>query len=911
VVPVGWKSFLALGLLLILQGSVQILAQTSSGSQVDCSDPIWSGSSSCRQQQQQLNPDTLPDSSTTPTGTSGLPNATQIQREPERSSQIYVDDAGNTQKEQVREPQKLNSLFPPDPVTDLQRLAKISTGEALTVFGRDLFQKAPSTFAPADQITPLPDYVLGPGDQILLRLWGHQSLNSQLTIDSSGSIYVPQVGAIHVAGLRFEQLQDRVNEELSHTFRNYNLSLNLGHLRSVQVYVVGEARRPGAYTVSSLSTVLNALLASGGPNVQGSLRDIQIRREGQPAMHFDVYDFVLRGDKSKDIRLQSGDTIFIPVVGPQVALAGSVRHPAIYELHGDTSFADLVSLAGGYSATASKTQVSLERIEDGQVRRTLSVGLDSTGLAMNLRDGDVLYINHITRGFEKSVTIRGNLANAGRFPWHTGMKLSDIIPDRRSLLTNGYWRERNALGVPTPLFEPRELYTPPIYQPRTSANTRDGRTARDSYQQNQNQNQDQYQYPYQNQQQDSAVTDSGSIPPTDQQIGATGVFGQLLGVNQQDASLAAPSQDPYTRQQDSTTTQNRTGRPSDSTWTRGSLAEQQESASNPSVANRAPRNKIQIPAAEIDWSYAVIERLDPNTLKSSLVPFNLGKLVQDHDPAQDLELQAGDVVTILSQSDVHVPIDEQTKYVRLEGEFAAAGTYSVGPNDTLQDLVARAGGLTPKAYLFGASFTRESARVIQQQRLDEYVSTLSIDMERSAAVRTASSTTGITDPNTLVQERSLIAQLKELRATGRVVLEFHPNSVGLESIPKLPLEDGDIFRIPSRPLIVSVIGAVYGQNIFIYDSNRRVADYVQLAGKPNRIADWKHSFIIRADGSVYSRERARGVWTNNFNNVRINPGDTIVIPEKLIKPSLIRQVIDYSQIFSQFALGAAAINVVR
>jgi protein involved in polysaccharide export with SLBB domain len=794
----------------------------------------------------------------------------------------------------MRNQQPANSLrqgtfFPPDPIVDIQRLAQASTGEMLPVFGRDLFQRAPSTFAPTDEIPVMADYLVGPGDVILLRLWGPESFNGQLTVDSSGSIYVPQVGAVHVAGLRADQLQSQISSELKHSFRNFNLSVNLGHLRSLQVYVVGEARRPGAYTVSSLSTVLNVLFASGGPNVQGSMRHIQVRRQGEVVTELDLYDLLLKGDKSHDIRLQPEDTIFIPSVGPQVALAGSVHHPAIYELRNETTIGAVLELAGGFTPTSSTTQLSLERIEDHSTRAAMTVKLDSAGRATILRDGDVLFVNHIMSAYQKSVTIRGNLANPGRFPWHPGMRLSDIIPDRMSLLTGNYWQQRNRLGVPVPLFEPLprlgqtqqlgNLYgNNPYGQSRTTTGQIDtGQRSR----QNTMDSEDR---------QDEAAYDQDS-PVADQQL------------RNNSRSSDRPA--------DTSGSEEDKQRPSDATLSSGSLAESQKSGSAEDIASRGRPNKITIPAPEIDWSYAVIERLDPNTLRNSLVPFSLEKLLQAHDPTQDLELQPGDIVTILSQSDVRVSQDEQTKYVRLEGEFKSAGVYSVSPGETLDQLVARAGGLTSKAYLYGASFTRESARVFQQQRLDEYITSVAINMQRAAAVQAASSSTSSGDANALVEQREIVAQLRKLRATGRIVLEFRPDSQGLGSIPSIPLEDGDVFRIPPRPLTVNVIGAVYGQNVFLYDPKRRVEDYVLLAGNPNQIADRKHAFIIRADGSVFSRERAQGLWGNTFATSEIHPGDSIVIPEKPVRPSFVRQFIDYSQIFSQFALGAAALSVVK
>ena len=840
----------------------------------------------------------LPPVTTPPIG-SAAGDIGQEQQRPDQNTQLYVDSAGTSERRQT-EQNRLYGFLSTEPLTDMQRLAQASTGENLPIFGRDLFQRAPTTFAPADQIPALADYIVGPGDQLLVRLWGPESFNGQLTVDSTGSIYIPRVGAIHVAGLRVDELEKQISSEVRHTYRNFNLSVNLGHLRSIQVYVVGEARRPGAYTVSSLSTVLNVLFVSGGPSVQGSLRHIQVRRGGKVVSELDLYSLLLTGDKSQDVRLEPDDTIFIPSVGSQVAIAGSVHHPAVYELRDDTTIDALLKLAGGFSSTASTTQISLERIEQQHDRAAMTVNLDAAGRGTVLRDGDVLYAGHITRAYEKSVTIRGNLANPGRFAWRPGMRLTDIIPDRMSLLTNNYWQQRNKLGLPTPLFEPmpparRSGSLPYGYGQGNRAGTQGNvllsTPLRPQVQQQYTPANSDPLDPYQSLDPNAAI--SNDVSPSQsmgyEQTPQNGTNAEL-GNNGQGESLINPS---------------------DRTLTRGSLADEQQSVSSRTIASQGKRNEIQIPAPEIDWSYAVIQRLDPSTLKSSLVPFNLQRLLQDHDSTQNFELQPGDIVTILSQADVHVPQDEQTKFVRLEGEFKGAGVYSVSPNETLYDLVQRAGGLTGKAYLYGASFTRETARVFQQQRLDEYISQVAINMQRAAAVRTASSSTGVSDPNILLEQREAINQLRRLRATGRVVLEFQPGSTGIESIPHIPLEDGDIFRIPSRPLTVNVIGAVYGQNVFLFDPKRRVEDYLLLAGKPTAIADARHAFVIRADGSVYSRDRARGPWKNSFDATQINPGDSIVVPEKPVGPSFVRQFIDYSQIFSQFALGAAAISVIK
>ncbi len=882
----------------LLLGAVVSLAQTSEQTST-CLDP--------------LSPDCAATSSDSSANAADVVQraataATESQSAVQRGAgggQVYIDSAGEGNRRLPSDAARLNNLYPVDQLTDMQRLAQASTGEMLPIFGRDFFQRVPSTFAPADQIPELTDYIVGPGDQILVRLWGPTSFNGQLTVDSSGSIYVPQVGAIHVAGLRVDELQNHISSDIQQTFRNFNLSVNLGHLRSIQVYVVGEARRPGAYTVSSLSTVLNVLFVSGGPNVQGSLRQIQVRRAGKTVATLDLYDLLLRGDKTQDIRLQPDDTIFIPAAGPQAALAGSVRHPAVYELHGETTVDALLQLAGGFTPTASTTQISIERVEENRARAAMTVNLDAAGRAVVLHDGDVLFANHITAAYQQSVTIRGNLANPGRFPWQAGMRLSDIIPDRMSLLTTNYWRQRNKLGVPEPLFEPlRPMQRttlsnrfPQSLQGRTGLQTQIPGNSNQNSDSSDGQNGDQngLQTPY----------NSADVPLAIVNGQYSTTLGNLDSLNQRTPDDPGADGTLNNNSGTNSTSGDRT------TLSQGSLAEGQQSGISRTLASVGQQNNIRIPAPEIDWSYSVIERLDPNTLKSSLVPFSLQKLLQDHDPSQNLELQPGDIVTILSQGDIRVPQDERTKYVRLEGEFLGAGVYSAGPNETLNDLVRRAGGLTGKAYLYGASFTRESARVFQQQRLDEYINTVSINLQRAAAVRSASSSTGVSDPNIILEQREITDQLRKLRATGRIVLEFKPDSAGLDSVPNIPLEDGDIFRVPSRPLTVNVIGAVYGQNVFLYNPNRRVEDYLLLAGKPNPVADRKHAFIIRADGSVFSRSRAQGPWKNSFDVTTINPGDSIVVPEQPVKPSFVRQFIDYSQIFSQFALGAAAITVIK
>jgi protein involved in polysaccharide export with SLBB domain len=323
-------------------------------------------------------------------------------------------------------------------------------------------------------------------------------------------------------------------------------------------------------------------------------------------------------------------------------------------------------------------------------------------------------------------------------------------------------------------------------------------------------------------------------------------------------------------------------------------------------------NQIKPSQREVNWDYAVIERLNRNDLTTSLIPFNLGKAVIDGDPEQNLALQPGDIVTVFSKEDIKVPISKQTQYIRLEGEFNSSGVHQIVPGETLRQLVARVGGLASNAYLFGAQFTRESTRVQQEKSLDDALNRLERDISRFNALR-AQNVTSPEDAASLKQqadnEKDLLARLRQIRPIGRIVLEL-PEETQIANLPDLPLEDGDRFLVPSKPSMVSVFGSVYTESSFIYGPEKRVADYLSQAGGPTKGADAGSIYVLRADGSVKSK-RQTGFFTGSLERSRLMPGDSIVVPEELDRTTITRALKDISQIFYQFGLGAAAVKVIR
>ena len=755
--------------------------------------------------------------------------------------------------------------FQPQPPTQFQRYVASSTGVFLPIFGSDLFNNVPSTFAPLTNVPVPRDYVIGPGDEILLQAYGQIGFDLHLTVDRSGQIQIPKVGSVRVAGLQYSELQPFLTRQVGKYFRNFTLNANLGQLRTLQVFVTGAARRPGNFTVSSLSTLVNAVFAVGGPAADGSMRAIELRRNGQVVTTLDMYDLLVHGSQAGDASLLPGDIIYFPPAGPRVAIYGAVDRPAIYEVKGASTLALLLDLSGGVSAVAQMQHAELLRIEDHKLHHVIDVTLAGEGSLVQVQDGDILRVFSQVPKFDNAVILRGNVANPGTYAWHDGMRLHDVIPDRDSLLTRDYWQQRAKLGLsvldyaPIPVVNPN-ADTQPIFQQTVIGGNE-----------------------LANQTSTRAAQAQGYLQPgSTARVAPNATNDSIIGGN--------------------------TTQPLEN-----SIGHATSAGGAPPLAQRfPPKNNVELPVPDIDWSYAVIERTNKETLHTELLPFHLDEMING-DAAQNLALLPGDVITIFSQSDLRVPRSEQTRLVYIEGEIAHSGVYSVQPGETLRDIIARAGGLTPGAYLFGASFTRESVRQQQQQRLDEYINQLSEERQHAALQLAADASAGGAAPTSTAAPTGAdsLQILRALHASGRIVLNMHPDDHDISAIPDMQLEDGDHLLVPPMPTSINVIGSVYNQNSFLFEQGRRAGDYLREAGGSNRLADSRHEFIIRADGAVVSRSFAEGKLSSGFGSERMSPGDTIVVPEKLINPSAIRLFLEYSTAFSSIALAAAAIAVLK
>lgn len=759
---------------------------------------------------------------------------------PRRAGDKMEDGVPGLSEDARREPLPATSRIvgPLTTRSEFEKFAEDATGLRLPVYGRQIFDEVPSTFTPLERVPVPADYTLGPGDELLIRVWGKIDLDSRVTVDRNGQIYLPKVGALNVAGLRYNQLEGFLHSSISALFKDFEVNVTLGQLRSIQIFVLGSARQPGAYTVGSLSTMVNALFASGGPSASGSMRRIQLRRGNGVLTEFDIYDLIQKGDKSHDVQLLPGDVIYIPSIGSQVAITGSVNEPGIYELKGETSIGNALEGAAGLTTLAGSERALLERIQHHSSRQVEEFALDASGLQRPLKDGDLLRIFPLSPKFDNAVTLRGNVAQAGRYLWKDGMRVSDLIPSRDFLITRDYWNGQNHL-VPG-------RADPPFGNQR---NVQAG-----------------------NQRYDQAG--GQSIDPS---------FNQRMDPENQRNDPSGNRTDQFAKPQ-----------------------------SDPSGTSRSSMiEAVGKNSAEINWEYAVIERLDDHDLSTRLIPFQLANAIDTPTSTDNQILKAGDVVTIFSRLDLELPMGNHSSFVRLGGEVNAPGVYRVNPGETLRDVVVRAGGLTSHSYLYASLLTRVSTRHAQEEQLRQSTE----QMQRELISRYANATpqagqTGADQQTQLGMQQAALARLSSIKPTGRVVLAMKPDATTPADIPDFSLEDGDAFYIPPRLSTVQVAGAVYNANAFRHQPEKRLVSYLNDAGGATREADQKRIFVIRADGTVVSRQSHSSHVHGSFEKLRLLPGDAIIVPEKARVSSKFSDLLQATQLASQTALTAAALRTI-
>lgn len=735
-----------------------------------------------------------------------------------RDDGSIVDDRAGRRPGTPRAPVKKLTPLPPN---GFQQFVQQSTGRLLPLHGATVFEQG-LDFGPPLSATAPADYPIGPGDEILVQVTGISDLRLRLIVDAGGRITIPKVGPVSLAGVKASELEAHLDRQLRRTFKSFTLSASLGVVRPIDVYMVGQARLPGRHTVGASSSFVSAVLSTGGPGGGGSLRRIELIRDGAKVSSLDLYAFLATGRVEGDQRLVPGDTIVFPPAGPRVAMMGDLHAPAIYELtQPGEALSSLLDLVGGLPITASRRQTTVERIDPlaANPRHIENLTLDDAGLATVLKDGDIITFLPISPAFDNAVTLRGNVAMPLRHPFAAGMRVRDLIPDREALISPEYYRQKNSLVQfdDTP---------PPVAPPR-----RAGRPA--------------------------------SPAP---------------------APAPAPARVQQTANAEST------------------------------------RRNVKEMLEEVNWEYAVVERLDRKTLTTKLLPFHLGRAVLDGDPAQNLLLEAGDVVTVFSMKDLAVPQARRTRLVRIEGEVKAPGIYQVGAGETLASLIERVGGTTEQAYVFGLALRRERVRKAQQETLNGVVRQLEDELRAHLSMRQSNLPTS-GDPGQMAafqaqlqfEERFAMERIARIRAAkpeGRIALEIDPAS---PAVPDVILEDGDGIVIPTLPSFVSIVGAVHNENGLIWKKGRTVGEYLALVGT-TPTADLDNLYVLRADGSVRSRDR--GFWgflPAQNHGLQLEPGEVVIVPERMDLETgytvVVRGLKDWTQILANMGIAVASVTL--
>jgi len=691
----------------------------------------------------------------------------------------------------------------------------------LRPFGYDLFRQSRRRFE-SGLDSPVPaDYVIGPGDTINVQLFGNENMEYFLAVSREGTISFPEIGPLSVSGLSFEQMRTLINTRVEQQMIGVQASITLGELRSIQVFVLGDVERPGSYTVTGLAAISNALFASGGITPIGSLRNIALRRDGNTVATLDLYEFLLRGDTRSDIRVQPGDAIFVPPVGPTVAVHGEVRRPAIYEVRNEQTVADILTLAGGMNSNANRSRVKLERVVPNRGTTVQDIDLGTNEAQSVVRDGDVLRVQPNLDQFENSVRLAGNVFQPGVSQWFEGMRLRDLIPSpelvkRMTDLNYLLIRREVAPNVDVEILSADLALA--WQQPTGTANVL--LRPRDTV----------YVFSVEEGRQDVVsvlVDELEAQAPPNTPVPIARVGGQVR----------APGEYPLEPGM----------RISDLLRAGGGM-------SDAAYATDAELTRYEV----IDGEYRETE----------IITVNLAGLVRG-DQTADVALAPYDFLSIKEVSRWR-----GEEAVSLGGEVVFPGRYSIRRGETLSSVLERAGGLTDLAFPEGSVFTRVELRERERRQIEVLASRVERDL---AAI-------SIADPNaagTLATGQALVTQLRSSVPTGRWAIRLDEIIAGREEAD-IVLKGGDELLVPDQRQEVTVLGEVQYATSHVFARGLSRDDYIDRSGGLSQRADKKRIYVVRANGEVFAD--SGGSWFRRDVGGDIRPGDSIVVPLDVDQP---------------------------
>lgn len=722
--------------------------------------------------------------------------------------------------------------------------------EALEPFGYDVFSSEEATFDPALS-GPVPqDYVLGPGDTVRIQYFGNVNGIYEFEVGRDGVLNIPELGPVPVTGLTFNDFRADLERRVSEILIGTQVSATVGELRTMRVFVLGDAIRPGSYVVSSLATISSALYAAGGISEIGSLRDIQLKRSGNLVSRFDLYDLLLEGDNSDDAPLQAGDVIFIPPVGAQVSIAGAVKRPGIYEVSAESSVQEAIAFAGGLTANAYAEGARLERIGSGAGRIVMSFDAAARGDdARSVIAGDAIIVPEVLRDYQETVQVSGHVDRPGPYQWREGIRLTDVLTtlsalrsgaDRNYLLIRREAEDRSVQILSADL-------EAAVARPQSAANTR--------------------------------LEPRDRIHVFDRQYGRQRIIQPLL---------------------DELELQARYGRPNPVVSVSGTV---RAPGAYPLEAGMRVSDLLRAAGDLSEEAYTVRAELvrydvvDQEYRTTEIVNVDLAGVLNGDD-ASDLVLTEHDNLRIST-----LPEWNTLWTVSLEGEVMFPGEYRIRRGETLADILARAGGLTEAAYPEGAVFLRESLRQQEERQIELLARRLEADL--ASLSLQAADTSG---SETLETGRELLSQLRATEPTGRLVIDLRAIAAGARMDTPIELRDSDRLLVPKIPQSVTVIGETQQNTSHVYERGLSRNDYIARSGGLTRRADRKLIYVVRASGAVEAGQRTRWFGRRRTDGTEMRPGDTIVVPLETDRIRPLTLWSSVTQILYQAAIAVAAVD---
>jgi protein involved in polysaccharide export with SLBB domain len=704
-------------------------------------------------------------------------------------------------------------------IVTIQRLEPRGV-EALKPFGYELFRRSATTFVPGTDIPVPADYRVGPGDVFDVELFGQNSDTLTLPVARDGTISIPKIGPVNVGGMTFGAARGAIESRVQNQMIGTDVRVSLSDLRATRVFVLGDAEKPGSVVVSGLSTVTAALFAAGGVKEIGSLRSIEVKRGGKLVRRLDLYDVLLQGDTANDVRLETGDVVFVPPVGPTVGVSGKVRRPAIYELRGDTPLVQVLDLAGGLDPAADPRIVSIERT--GPAGKTM-VTVDASsaeGRQFVVRGGDLVRVSPIRPVVGDGIVVEGYVYRPGPFQYRPGLRLSGVLSSVDDL-------------------KPKADIHYVLVRREDPATRRISVFSADLA---------------------AALASPGS--DADIPLAARDritVF-DLESTRQQ---MVDPLLEDLRRQ----------GRPEAPTSIVTVSGRVNVPGRYPLEPGMGVSDLIRAGGGLEDAAYsshaelARYQIIDGARRRADLINVDLAAVLRG-DPEADQKLQPYDVLTIKQ-----MPEWTRMEEIEVLGEVQFPGRYQIRRGETLRSVLERAGGLTPLAFPEGAVFTREELRQREKEQLDVLASRLQADVTLLSLENSQSNNPAATQALTAGQ--GLLDQLRGAKPVGRLVIDLEriidPRGRGDLDVV---LRDKDKLIVPRLTQEVSVLGEVQSPTSHLYRLNTTRDDYIALSGGMTNRADRNRPYVVRADGSVVgSTSRWFGA-----GDVKVHPGDTVVVP---------------------------------